>query len=89
MNILGVGCAARIVHNALQRSADVVPIDVESIINKVSQHFHAFIVTVEALKSFCSFVEVEYKQVLGSVKTRWLSMLPTVEGMIEMLYGHR
>jgi hypothetical protein len=40
VNILVVGCAAHIVHNALQTSADMLPVDVESIINKVFQHFH-------------------------------------------------
>jgi hypothetical protein len=29
-------------------------------------------VQVEELKEFCDFIDVEYKQILGSVKTRWL-----------------
>ena len=29
MDILGVGCAAHLIHNALQTSADMLPVDVE------------------------------------------------------------
>jgi hypothetical protein len=29
---------------------------------------------VEEFKEFCDFLDVEYKQILGSVKTRWLSL---------------
>ena len=87
MNILGVGCAAHLIRNALQTSADIPPVDVESIINKIFQHFHIFTVRVEELKTFCNFVEVEYKPVLGSVKTRWPSLLPALERTTEMFDG--
>jgi hypothetical protein len=88
MNILGVGCAVHLIHNALKTSADMLPVDVESIIiNKIFRHFHIFTVRVEELKTFCNFVEVEYKSLLGSVKTRWLSLLPALERTIEMFDG--
>jgi hypothetical protein len=48
----------------------MLPVDVESMINKIFQHFHIFTVRVEELKTFCNFVEAEYKPVLGSVKTK-------------------
>jgi len=89
MNILEVGCAAHLIHNALQTSADMLPVDVDSKINKIFQHFHIFTVRVEELRTFCNFVEVEYKAVLGSVKTRWLSLLPALERSIEMFDGHK
>jgi hypothetical protein len=37
-----------------------------------------YIVWIEELKRKCDFTETEYKQVLGSVKSGWLSMLPAV-----------
>lgn len=86
-NILGIGCAAHIVHNAMQTSADILPIDADTIINKVFQYFHIYAVRVSELKSFCEFVDVEYRQVLGSVKTRWLSLQPAVNRVIEMYEG--
>jgi hypothetical protein len=75
-SIQGVGRAARILHNALRTSADILSIDVEAIANKIFQYFHIYTVTVEALKEFCDFVDVEYEQILGSVKTTWLLLQP-------------
>jgi hypothetical protein len=39
MNIRGIGYAAHILHNALRTSADILPVDVETIVNKISQYF--------------------------------------------------
>jgi hypothetical protein len=71
-------------HNALQTSADVLPTDVEAIVNKIFQYFHIYTVRVEELKEFCDVVDVEYKQILGSVKTRWLSLQPAIARVITM-----
>jgi hypothetical protein len=84
MNIQGIGCAAHILHNALQTSADILPIDVEAIVNKIVQYFHIYMVRVGELKEFCDFANVEYKQVLGSVKPRWLSLQPAITRVISM-----
>lgn len=78
-NLIGIGCPAHIVHNAVQTGADSLPIDIQLIIGKIYQHFHIYAARVEKLKSFCEFVEVEYKKLLGHSKTRWLSLLPAVE----------
>jgi hypothetical protein len=40
MNIPGIGCAARILHNALQTSANILPTDVKAIVNKIFQYLH-------------------------------------------------
>jgi hypothetical protein len=39
---------------------------------------------VEELKEFCDFVDVEYKQILGCVNTKWLSLQPAVTRVISM-----
>jgi hypothetical protein len=72
MNIRGTGCAAHILHSALQTSADILPVDAEAIVNKIFQYFHINTVRVEELREFCGFVDIEYKQVLGSVNIRRL-----------------
>jgi hypothetical protein len=41
-------------------------------------------VQVEELKEFRYFVDDEYKQILGSVKTRWLSLQPAITRLIYM-----
>jgi hypothetical protein len=42
---------------------------------------------VEALKEFCDFIDVEYKQVLGSVKNIRLSLHPAITRVIDMFPG--
>jgi hypothetical protein len=76
MNIRCIGYAAHILHSALRTSADILSVDVEAIVNKIFQYFHIYTVGVEELKEFCDFVDIEYKQVLGSVKTTCNLQLP-------------
>ncbi|KAL4131790.1 hypothetical protein QTP88_009047 [Uroleucon formosanum] len=83
-NISGIGSAAHILHNAMQTSTDILPIDIDCIVNKIFQYFYIYTVRVEALKEFCDFTNTQYKNVLGSVKTRWLSLQPAVSKIIEM-----
>lgn len=42
---------------------------------------------MNSLKDFCSFVNTEYKKVLGHSKTRWLSLHPALNRLIEMFDG--
>jgi hypothetical protein len=42
---------------------------------------------VEELKEFCDFVDIEYKQVLGSVKATWLSLQPAITRVTDMFPG--
>ena len=82
--IVGVGCAAHIVHNAIQTASDLLPIDVESIINKIYSHFYIYTVRTTELQTFCDEVDVMYKKILGYCKTRWLALLPAVERVLKM-----
>jgi hypothetical protein len=84
MKIQGIGCATHILHNALATSADILPIDVKAIMNKIFQYFHTYMKRVKEMKEFCDFVDVEYKQILGNVKTRWLSLQPAITTVISM-----
>ena len=68
----------------MQTSTDILPIDIECIVNKIFQYFYIYTVRVETLKEFCDFTNTQYKNVLGSVKTRWLSLQPAVSRIIEM-----
>jgi hypothetical protein len=63
INIRGIGCAAHILHSALQTSADILPV-YEAIVNKIFQYFHIYTIRVEELKEFCDFVDIEYNRFL-------------------------
>ncbi|KAE9529165.1 hypothetical protein AGLY_011961 [Aphis glycines] len=68
--ILGIGCAAHILHNTVKTACDALSIDVE------------YTVRVTALKEFCEFANIEYKRVLSHGNTRFLSLLPAIERIL-------
>ena len=80
--LIGVGCNAHILHNAIKTACDCLPIDVEVIIVKIYSYFYIYTVRVESLKEFCEFVDIEYNQLLGYSKTRWLVLMPTIERVL-------
>lgn len=83
-NLVGVGCPAHILHNTIQQGADILNIDIECIVIKLHNYFSIYTVRTEALKSYCDFVNVEHKQLLCHSKTRWLSLFPAIQRVIEM-----
>lgn len=82
--IIGVGCGAHIIHNAMKSAADCLPVDFEVIIVKLYSFLYIYTVRVETLKEFCEQSETEYKQLLGYSKTRWLALMPAVERVLKM-----
>lgn len=38
-NVYGVGCSAHMLHNAMQSSSNILPVDIEVIVNTISQFF--------------------------------------------------
>lgn len=80
--ILGIGCAAHILHNTVQTACDALSIDVEVIVVKVYKFFFQYTVRVTVLKEFCEFANIEYKRVLSHGNTRFLSLLPAIERIL-------
>ena len=68
--LIGIGCGAHIIHNAIKTAADCQPIDLECITAKIYSHFYIYSVRVESLKEFCAEVGTEYHKLLGYSKTR-------------------
>lgn len=73
--LIGVGCAAHIVHSTLKSTCDAMPIDIECVVVKIYSYFYIYTVRVEALKSICDDLDgVDYSQLLGYAKTRFLAL---------------
>jgi len=83
-SLIGIGCAAHIINNSVQTATDCLLTDVQSVVAKEYSYFHIYTVRVESLKDFCNFVQVEYQQLLGYSKTRWLALVPAVGRLIDM-----
>jgi len=88
-NLIGVGCAAHIVHNCIQHAVDNLPVPVESLVVKIYKFFHIYTVRVTELKQFCDFVDIEYQSILQHGNTRFLSLLPALQRILEMFEGLR
>lgn len=83
--LIGVGCAAHIVHNALKSACDGMPFDVECLVVKIYSHFYLYTVRVEALKTLCDAVEgIENTKLLGYSKTRFLALGPAIESILKV-----
>lgn len=84
VNLIGVGCPVHIVHNAAKHGFDMLSIDIESIALKIFNFFSIYTIRTESLKEFCSFVEIEYKDLLKHSSSRWLSLYPVINRILEI-----
>ena len=82
--IIGIGCNAHIVSNAINTAANLMAVDVEVIIPQIYLYFDRYTVRVQSLKEFCEEASVQYKNLLGYSKTRWLALLPAVERVLKL-----
>ena len=83
-NLFGIGCTAHIIHNACQKSCDVLPISIESIVVKLYNYFSIYTVRTEELKQICEEAAVKYKSIVKHSRTRFLSLLPAISTLIEL-----
>lgn len=82
--MIGVGCAAHIVHSALEAGCDALSVDIEWIVVKIYSHFYIYTVRVEALKSICASEDIDFKKLLGYAKTRFLAMGPAIDRILNI-----
>ncbi|CAH1107075.1 unnamed protein product [Psylliodes chrysocephalus] len=82
--IEGIGCPAHILHNTASTSADVLSIDVVSIVLKIYKYFSIYTVRNERLQSFCEAADVIHANLQSHSRTRWLSLLPAIERILKL-----
>ena len=80
---VGIECTIHIVHNCLQHAVETLTVCVESIV-KLYKFFHIYTVRVFKLNKFCDFADVEHQPLLQHGNTRYLSLLPALELVLEM-----
>ncbi|CAM4598668.1 unnamed protein product [Leuciscus chuanchicus] len=82
--ICGQGnCHAHIVHNTVKHALDQLSVDVENVVLKVYGHFSTSAKRRESLKDFCNFCDVEFREILRHVTTRWLSLNPAISRLMQ------
>jgi hypothetical protein len=57
-NLIPIGCPAHIFHNAAQKAADRLPLDIETIAFKLASYFKGSTSRNEQFKDICDFLEV-------------------------------
>lgn len=83
--LIGVGCATHIVHNALKDACDRMPsFDVECVVVKIYSYFYIHTVRVESLKEICDSSDIENKKLLGYAKTRYLALGPAIASILKL-----
>ncbi|KAJ8352127.1 hypothetical protein SKAU_G00236030 [Synaphobranchus kaupii] len=83
INLLQGNCHAHIVHNTLKHALDNLSVDVENVVLKVYGFFSISAKRREALKEFCEFCDIEFREVLRHVTTRWLSLNPAITRLLQ------
>lgn len=84
-NLIGIGCAAHIVHNALKSACNTMPFDVGCIVVKIYSEFYIHTKRVESLKEWCDQLDgVEYSKLLGYAHTRFIALGPAIDSILKV-----
>ncbi|XP_031626296.1 uncharacterized protein LOC116342721 [Contarinia nasturtii] len=81
-NMIGAGCTAHSLHNAIGNASDKLDIDVEYIAVKIYTHFYRYTVRLNTLKDFCDAIGETYVKLKGYSKTRFLALKECLSSII-------
>lgn len=85
-HIVKGNCKCHIINNSVKTANRVFSssgCDVEAFVLKVYSEFSCSAKKVETLKEFCEFTSTKYREILRHVPTRWLSLLPAIQRILE------
>ena len=82
--LIPVGCPAHILHNAAEKGAELLTVDIETIVLKIGSHFKSQTGRTNSLKQFCEQLNTNYSTLPTHTPTRWLTLDTVLERMIEL-----
>ncbi|CAH2088355.1 unnamed protein product [Euphydryas editha] len=78
-HVFKANCYCHIINNCVKYAMKGVNVDVESIVIKIYNEFSSSALKTKKLKECFDFAQIEYKELLKHVSTRWLSLLPAID----------
>ena len=83
-SLIHVACPAHILHNAAEKGAEHLTVDIETIVLKIGSHFKSQTGRAESLKQFCEQLNVNYSTLPTHTPTRWTMLVAVLERMIDL-----
>lgn len=81
-HIFKANCYCHVINNCVKYALKGLDVDIESIVIKIYNEFSSSALKTKKLKECCEFAQIEYKELLRHVPTRWLSLLPAIDRLI-------
>jgi hypothetical protein len=81
--LVKANCHCHLLHNTTKYALIKHPLDIETLISNIYNHFEHSSKRIEQLKSCYEFTDLEYKKILNSCQTRWLSLFPAIQRIIK------
>lgn len=85
-HIMKGNCKCHLIHNTLKNANRILSAtgyNAEAIVFKIYSEFSCSAKRADSLKDFCEFTSIQYKEILRHVPTRWLSLLPAIQRILE------
>ena len=82
--LISIGCPAHVLHNVVEKGAERLKVDIETIVLKIGSHFKSQTGRANSLKQFCEEMDTNYSTPPTHTPTRWLTLDAVLELMIEL-----
>ncbi|CAF3758816.1 unnamed protein product [Rotaria sp. Silwood1] len=82
-HLLKGNCYCHVLHNGVKTAHGDLPIDIETILCKLYSHFSRSAKRISNLKEYFEFVQVDFNVLLKHINTRWLSLLRSIQRLLE------
>lgn len=83
-SLVDFGCICHLENLAVKAAMKTLPANIDSFLVDINTHFYMSVKRKEEFKSFCDFVNINYKTILSHVETRWLSLLRVISRVLEL-----
>ena len=84
-SLIKANCNCHVLHNTVKHALSKCPLDIENLVLKLYSHFSISAKRIDGLKSCYEFCDQEFESLRRHVITRWLSLYPAIQRIIDNL----